>query len=73
MTTNESDDRAWVPSGKAFMVAEITLDDTPEGHTRYVARALHWSAADRETHERMGFHQGWAIAADQLEALARSI
>jgi uncharacterized protein YndB with AHSA1/START domain len=64
---------AWVPSGKAFMVGEITLDDTSEGHTSYTARALHWSAEDRETHEKMGFHQGWAIATDQLEALARSI
>ena len=73
LVSTDAFDRAWVPSGKAFMVAEITLDDTPEGHTRYVARALHWSAADRETHEKMGFHQGWAIAADQLEALARSI
>jgi uncharacterized protein YndB with AHSA1/START domain len=44
-----------------------------DGHTRYLARALHWSAADRETHEKMGFHEGWGIAADQLEKLAQSL
>jgi len=26
--------------------------------------------ADREAHEKMGFHQGWGICADQLAALA---
>lgn len=66
-------EQAWIPSGKAFMVGDITLDDTPEGHTRYIARALHWNAADRETHEKMGFHEGWGIAAEQLERLAQSI
>lgn len=66
-------EQAWIPSGKAFMVGDIALDDTLEGHTRYLARALHWSAADRETHEKMGFHEGWGIAADQLEKLAQSL
>lgn len=66
-------EQAWIPPGKAFMVGDIALDDTPEGHTRYLARALHWSAADRETHEKMGFHEGWGIAADQLEKLAQSL
>lgn len=66
-------EQAWIPSGKAFMVGDITLDDTPEGHTKYTARALHWNAADREAHEKMGFHEGWGIAADQLESLAQSL
>jgi uncharacterized protein YndB with AHSA1/START domain len=44
-----------------------------DGHTRYIARALHWSAADRETHEKMGFREGWGIAADQLEKLTQSL
>jgi uncharacterized protein YndB with AHSA1/START domain len=66
-------ERAWVPSGKAFMVADITLEDTPAGDTHCVSRALHWSVADREAHEKMGFHAGWGAAADQLEALARSL
>lgn len=66
-------EQAWIPSGKAFMVGDITLDDTPEGHTKYTARALHWNAADREAHEKMGFHKGWGAAADQLESLAQSL
>jgi uncharacterized protein YndB with AHSA1/START domain len=27
------------------------------------------TVADRETHEKMGFHQGWARCIDQLEEL----
>lgn len=64
---------AWVPSGKPFMVGEITLSDAPEGGTHYLARALHWSEADQKQHEAMGFHEGWAAAARQLEALAASL
>jgi len=64
---------AWVPSGKAFMVGEVTLSDAPDGATHYLARALHWSEADQKQHEAMGFHEGWAAAARQLEALAASL
>jgi uncharacterized protein YndB with AHSA1/START domain len=64
---------AWQPSGKAFMVGEITLADAPGGGTLYQAVARHWSAADRDEHVKMGFHQGWGIAADQLEALAKTL
>ena len=28
---------------------------------------------DLETHEKMGFHQGWGLCADQLPKLAQSI
>lgn len=64
--------QAWLPSEKPFMTATITLAD--EGvKTRYTARVRHWTVADREAHEKMGFHEGWGIAADQLEALARSL
>lgn len=66
-------ERAWEPSDRAFMVAEISLGDTAEGHTRYLARVRHWSTEDRDEHEKMGFHEGWGIAADQLEALARGL
>jgi uncharacterized protein YndB with AHSA1/START domain len=63
---------AWEPSEKAFMTAEIRFEDE-DGKTRYTAIARHWSVEDRKTHEEMGFHVGWGIAADQLEALARRI
>jgi uncharacterized protein YndB with AHSA1/START domain len=54
------------------MTVVLTFQDEG-GKTRYTARARHWSKEDRETHEKMGFHQGWGVCADQLEALARSI
>ncbi len=63
---------AWRPSAKAFMVGEIKFEDE-DGKTRYTATVRHWSAEDSKQHEAMGFHQGWGIATDQLEALARSI
>lgn len=63
----------WEPSEKAFMVGTLTFEDAGEGRTLYTARVRHWSAADREAHEQMGFHQGWGVATEQLEALAQRI
>lgn len=62
----------WQPSGKPFMTVVLTFKDEG-GKTRYLARCRHWNRHDRDTHEQMGFHQGWGICADQLEALAKSI
>jgi uncharacterized protein YndB with AHSA1/START domain len=62
-------EEAWVPSEKPFMTLILTFEDEGGG-TRYTARALHWTVADREAHEAMGFHGGWSTATDQLEALA---
>jgi uncharacterized protein YndB with AHSA1/START domain len=64
--------RAWKPSGKAFIVATVTFADEAGG-TRYQAMVEHWSEADREQHEAMGFHAGWGAAADQLAALAATL
>lgn len=58
---------AWEPSQKPFMTVILTFEDEG-GKTRYTARALHWTVADRDRHDQMGFHEGWAICADQLEA-----
>lgn len=63
----------WEPSEKAFMVGTLTFEDAGEGRTLYTARVRHWSVADREAHEQMGFHQGWGIATQQLEALAQRV
>lgn len=60
---------AWQPSEKPFMTGILTFEDEG-GKTRYTARVLHWTAADREAHEKMGFHEGWGQCADQLAALA---
>jgi uncharacterized protein YndB with AHSA1/START domain len=64
----------WTPrSGPPFMTAIITFEDLGGGKTRYTARVRHWSVADRERHEQMGFHTGWGQCADQLAALAKTI
>lgn len=63
---------AWEPSCKAFMVGTITFDDLG-GRTRYSARVQHWSAEDRDAHEKMGFHPGWGKATDQLAALVATL
>lgn len=64
--------RAWEPSEKPFFTGIITFEDEG-GKTRYTARARHWTAADREVHEKMGFHEGWGQCADQLAALVAKI
>ena len=64
--------RAWEPSNTPFMTAIVTFADE-DGGTRYTARVLHWTVADREEHERMGFHQGWGQCADQLAALTAKL
>jgi len=59
----------WTPrEGKPFMTVVLTFEDEG-GRTRYTARVLHWTSEDRQAHETMGFHQGWAICAEQLAAL----
>lgn len=63
----------WLPSSRAFMVGDVLFEDDGPGRTRYLARALHWSAEAKQEHEAMGFHEGWGKAADQLEALARRL
>ena len=64
--------KAWEPSQKPFMTLILTFEDEG-GKTRYTARVLHWTVADREAHEKMGFHQGWGICTDQLEALVAKL
>ena len=59
---------AWEPSERPFMTVVLSFEDEAGG-TRYTARVRHWTVADREAHETMGFHQGWAMCAEQLAAL----
>ncbi len=65
--------KAWEPSEKPFMTAIVTFEDAGNNQTKYTARAVHWTVADREAHEQMGFHEGWGKCADQLEALAATL
>jgi uncharacterized protein YndB with AHSA1/START domain len=72
IVTTDAYVRDWVPSRKAFMTTVTTF--TPQGSdTLYVARALHWSAEDRDAHEKMGFHEGWGQMADRFKALVESV
>ena len=61
--------KAWEPSQKPFMTVILTFEDEGGGKTRYTARVRHWTVADREAHEKMGFHGGWGLCTDQLAAL----
>lgn len=63
---------AWVPSEKPFFTCVLTFGDEG-GKTRYIAQALHWTEEDMKTHEQMGFHEGWGMVADQLEAFAKQL
>lgn len=60
--------KAWEPSPKPFMTGILTFENE-KGQTRYTARVLHWTAADREQHEKMGFYEGWGKATDQMVEL----
>lgn len=64
---------AWQPAAKPFMTLILTFDDLGDGRTRYTAVARHWTVEDCETHLKMGFHEGWGIATNQLAALAATL
>jgi uncharacterized protein YndB with AHSA1/START domain len=72
IVTTDAYTEAWQPSDKPFMTAIVTFEDVG-GKTLYTARARHWTVADRETHEKMGFHEGWGQCADQLAALVAKL
>lgn len=62
----------WRPAAKPFFTAIVTFEERAGG-TLYTARALHKDDADRETHEKMGFHDGWGKALDQLIEVAKAM
>jgi uncharacterized protein YndB with AHSA1/START domain len=64
---------AWEPAAKAFFTAILTFEDAGAGQTKYTARAVHWTQEDCEAHDKMGFHQGWGVATDQMTALAKTL
>lgn len=73
LVTTDAFVHGWKPSGKPFMVADLTLEDAGDGKTRYSVVVRHWTEEARAEHEAMGFHEGWGKAADQLEELAQSV
>jgi uncharacterized protein YndB with AHSA1/START domain len=64
--------KAWEPSAKPFMTGVLTFEDLG-GKTKYTARVFHWTVADREAHEKMGFHPGWTKATEQLAELVAKL
>ena len=64
--------KAWEPSEKPFMTVILTFENDG-GKTKYTARVKHWTIADREAHEKMGFHQGWAQCTEQLASLVATL
>lgn len=63
----------WQPATEPFMTAIITLEDMGGGQTRYTALVRHRSKDAADSHRDMGFHDGWGMAADQLEACAQGL
>jgi uncharacterized protein YndB with AHSA1/START domain len=62
------------PAANASLGFTAIIELSAEGTgTRYRAIALHKSDAQREEHEKMGFHEGWGTAAMQLDALAMTL
>ncbi|MET0203196.1 MAG: SRPBCC family protein [Casimicrobiaceae bacterium] len=55
-----------------FITAVITLESAGKG-TKYTALAMHGDEEGRKNHERLGFHDGWGTALDQLVAHARAM
>lgn len=65
---------AWIPKdGAPFFVGEVTFEETSDGKTKYKAVARHWTQEASDQHAKMGFHEGWGKAADQLQDLARTL
>ncbi|MFD5600914.1 SRPBCC domain-containing protein [Leucobacter sp. NPDC058333] len=66
-------DADWRPAQPAPvpLTAEFVFTDHPEG-TEYRATARHATAADRASHEALGFVEGWGMVTDALAALAES-
>lgn len=64
--------KPWEPSEKPFMTLILSFADAGAGKTNYTARVVHWTEADREAHEKMGFHEGWTQCTEQLAALVEA-
>lgn len=54
-------------------IVVILTFECEAGKTRYTARVLHWTVADCQLHEAMGFQEGWGQCADQLATVAANL
>jgi len=53
------------PSAEPFMTGMILME-AKGAKTKYTAMAMHKDESTRANHEKMGFHDGWGKALDQL-------
>jgi uncharacterized protein YndB with AHSA1/START domain len=58
----------WRPAEQPFITAIINISDHPLG-TEYTAHVMHKSQADRNTHQDLGFYDGWGMVIEQLARL----
>jgi uncharacterized protein YndB with AHSA1/START domain len=59
----------WQPRPDIFFTGIVTFEAVAGGKTKYTARALHWTVANRDKHEKMGFHHGWGESLDRLVSI----
>lgn len=69
----DSYSEGWKPAADPFMTAIIEFADDGNGGTTYTATARHRTPEARQSHEDMGFFDGWGTVATQLEAYARTL
>lgn len=55
-----------------FFTAVLTFEPHGDGGCKYTATAMHSTKAHAQSHEQMGFSQGWGIVLDQLVAYVKS-
>lgn len=63
----------WKPAVDPFMTAIIEFEDNGNGGTTYTAIARHRTSDARQTHEDMGFFDGWGTVVTQLEEYAKTL
>ena len=63
----------WKPSAELFMTAIVQLESNTEGETELSIIVRHRTKENRESHENMGFYDGWNQVIDQLEQLASTL
>jgi uncharacterized protein YndB with AHSA1/START domain len=49
-----------------FFTAELTFEPNGNGGCKYTATAIHTTREHAESHEKMGFSQGWGKVLEQL-------
>ncbi len=60
----------WHPQPQRLAFVGVFTFEDDGGATLYRAAARHWDAETAQAHAEMGFEGGWAMVAQQLEAVA---